>query len=234
MLDEAFDALKSYDWGPDRKTLNPIDEAVVATQDDAAARKELEARLVAALQADTSRAAKDFICRKLMVIGTAASVPALAKLLPLKEHSHMARYALERIPTGEAVRALRDALPKLDGELKIGVIGSLGTRRDAGSVSALADLLDDADATVGRSAAYALGAIGSPEAVQVLQRAKPSDAKVKQAVIDASLSCAETLLAAGRNAEAMLIYKSFMGEDQPKQVRLAATRGMLECAGKKE
>ena len=42
MLDQAFDALKTYDWGTDRKVLNPIDEAVVATHDDAAARKELE------------------------------------------------------------------------------------------------------------------------------------------------------------------------------------------------
>ncbi len=33
-----------------------------------------------------------------MVIGTAESVPALAALLPDKDLSHMARYALERIP----------------------------------------------------------------------------------------------------------------------------------------
>ena len=136
MLDQAFEALKTYDWGTDRKALNPIDEAVVATQDDAAARKELETRLAAVLKTDVSRDAKDFVCRKLMVIGTAASVPALAALLPEKEHSHMARYALERIPAAEAAQALRDALPKLSGELKVGVIGSLGVRGDAASVPA--------------------------------------------------------------------------------------------------
>ena len=88
-----------------------------------------------------SRAAKDFACRTLTVIGTAASVPALAALLADAELSHMARYALERIPAPEAAAALRDALPKLSGKLKIGVIGSLGVRRDEASVPALAALL---------------------------------------------------------------------------------------------
>ena len=46
----------------------------------------------------------------------------------------MARYALERIPAAAAAAALRDALPKLTGTLKVGVIGSLGVRRDAASV----------------------------------------------------------------------------------------------------
>ena len=155
----SFEALKTYDWGTDPKVLNPIDEAVVATHGDAAARKELEARLAAVLKTDVPRDAKDFVCRKLMVIGTAASVPALAELLPDKDLSHMARYALERIPAPEAAQALRDALPKIDNALKMGVIGSLGVRQDAASVPALVALLGDADATVARSAALALGAI---------------------------------------------------------------------------
>ena len=71
---------------------------MVATHGDAAARKELETRLAAVLDSGGSRAAKDYVCRKLMMIGTAESVPALAALLPDKDLSHMARYALERIP----------------------------------------------------------------------------------------------------------------------------------------
>ena len=130
MLDQAFEALKAFDWGTDRNALNPIDEAIVTTHGDAAARKELEARLAAVLRTDVSRDAKDFVCRKLMVIGTAASVSALAELLPQQDHSHMARYALERIPVSEAAQAMRDVLPTLSGELKVGVIGSRGVRQD--------------------------------------------------------------------------------------------------------
>ena len=234
MLDQAFDALKTYDWGADPKVLKPIDEALVATRGDAAARQVLEARLVAVLKTDVSRDAKDFVCRKLQVIGTAASVPALAELLPNKELSHMARYALERIPVPEAAQALRDALPKIDNALKIGVMGSLGVRRDVASVPALAGLLGDADVAIARSAALALGAIRAPEAARALQEAKPEKIEAKIAVTDACLACAEGLLAAGKKGEAMAVYKAFIGEDQPKHVRLAATRGMLACAGKSE
>jgi len=230
MLDQAFDALKTYDWGADRNVLNPIEEAVVATHGDAAARKALEARLAAVLKTDVSRDAKDYVCRKLMLVGTAESVPTLAAFLPDKDLSHMSRFALERNPAPEAAQALRDALPKLNGVLKIGVIGSLGVRRDAASVPALAALLGDADAAVAAAAAYALGDVGNVEAAKALTAAKPAAAPAKLATTDGSLACAEDLLAAGNKAEALAVYKSLTGEDQPKHVRLAATRGMLACA----
>jgi len=234
MLDKAFEALRTYDWGADRNLLNPIEEAVIATRDDLAARQELEARLAAVLRTEVSRDAKDYVCRKLMQIGSAASVPALAALLPEPDLSHMARFALERIPAPEAAQALRDALPQLSGALKIGVISSLGARRDTASVPTLAALLADADATIVRSAADALGDIRTAKAAQALTAARPAGAEVKVAAIDAQLASAEQLLADGQKAEALTIYKSFFGPDQPKYVRLAATRGMLACAAKQD
>jgi HEAT repeat protein len=232
MLDEAFEALKTYDWGQDIKVLAPIDEAVVATQGDTAGRKRLEERLVAALQTDGTLDAKQFVCRKLMVVGTAAAVPVLTGLLSDEKLSHMARFALERIPATEAAAALRDSLPKLAGALKVGVIGSLGTRKDAASIPVLSELLSDGDVTVARSAAFALGVIRTPEAAQALAQSKPA-AEVKSAVTDASLACAESLLSAGKNGDALAIYKGLVASDPPKHVKLAATRGMLACASKK-
>ena len=132
---------------------------MIASHNDAAARTDLENRLVAVLKSDVSRDAKDFACRKLMIIGTAASVPTLASLLSDKDLAHMARFALERIPAPQAAQALREALPKLNGSLKIGVISSLGVRRDAESVAPLAKLLTDSDPAVARAAAIALGDI---------------------------------------------------------------------------
>jgi HEAT repeat protein len=234
MLDQTFETLKTFDWGSDPKTLNAIDEAVLATRDDAAARQDLEARLAAVLKTDAPHAAKDYVCRQLRIIGTAASVPVLAELLSDKALSHLARYALERIPAPEAARAMRDALPKLDNPLKIGVMESLGTRQDTASVPALVALLADTDAAVARSAALALGAISDPAAARGLRQAKPETEEVKVAVIDASFACAEQLLAAGQKLEAMAVYKAFAGEQQPKHVRLAATRGMLACAGRSD
>ena len=234
-VDEAFEALRTYDWGADRGTLNPIDEAVVATQGDAAARKELESRLLGVLKGGVSRSAQDYVLRTLKTIGTAASVPALAAMLPDEDLSHMARYALERIPAPEAAAAMRDALPKLNGALKVGTIGSLGKRRDAASVAALAGLLGDADTAIAAAAAYALGLIGTPETGKALgKQAKKAPEAMKPAIADASLICAERLLDDGKKAEAVVLYTSLNSEDQPKHVRLAATRGMLQAAGKKD
>ncbi|HEV3025367.1 MAG TPA: hypothetical protein VGX76_23010 [Pirellulales bacterium] len=232
MLDQAFEALTTYDWGADPNVLKPIDEAIVASHGNADARGQLEARLAAVLVTDSARDAKDYVCRKLMAIGTAASVATLAKLLPLPELSHMARYALERIAAPEARQALRDALASLSPELQVGVIGSLGVCRDEASVPLLAGLLSAADAAVARAAAFALGDIRTLEASRALAKVDAGTTAAGSARSDAMLACAEALLAGGNPAEAMTIYKSFTGESQSKHVRLAATRGMLACAGK--
>jgi HEAT repeat protein len=233
-LDKAFDALKTYDWGTDRNALNPIDNAVALTYGDAAARKDIETRLLAALPTG-NRDVKDFVCRTLKTMGTVASVPALAALLADKDNSHMARYALERIQAPEAGKALVDALAKVTGALKVGVVGSLGARGDAAAVAAVAPLLTDADKAVACAAACALGDLGTPEAgTALLAQAKTAPEGVKAAVADGCLVCAEHLLAAGKKPEATALYTALAGEDQPKHVRLAATRGMVAVAGKKE
>ncbi len=224
-LDKAFETLETFDWGHDRNQLNPIDDAVVAAHDDAAAKKALETRLAAVLDTGAPHAAKDFACRKLSLIGTAESVPTLAKLLGDEKLSHMGRYALERIPADEASKALRDALPN------VGVINSIGVRRDAAATSALVALLGDSDQQVAGAAAAALGSIGNPEAAKALGafQAKAPDA-LKLVATDAYLVCAGQLLADGRRADAIVIYKSLSGEDQPRHVRTAAMRGMLAAA----
>ena len=231
MLDTAFTALKTFDWGQDLKTLKPIDDAVVSTYGDDAARKDLEDRLTAALKEAETYDAKQYICRHLMTIGTASCVPTVAALLTDEKLSHMGRYALERIPADEAAAALRTALGTVGGKLKVGMIASLGVRKDSASVPLLGALLADSDPAVAVAAATALGDIGSPEAVAALTSGKPSE-EAQFATADAKLACAETLLAEGKNKEALVIYKSLIGAGQAKQVKLAATRGMLACAGK--
>ena len=230
MLDQAFEALKTYDWGIDRKVLKPIDDAVVATHGKDEERKQLEERLTTTLKSEMSYDAKQFVCRKLMTIGTAASVPALAALLFDEQLSHMARYALERIPGPEAARALTEAMNSLNGKLKIGMISSLGVRQDATIVPQLGELLADSDVSVARAAAYGLAAIGSSTAASALSGKSADGAKA--AVADAKLTCAEALLAQGDKKAALGIYRSLIA-NQPKHVKLAATRGVLACAGAK-
>jgi HEAT repeat protein len=226
MLEQTFEALKTYDWGVDRHVLDPIDEAVVKTRNDAAARKELESQLLAVLQSNAPRDAKDFVCRQLRTLGTAASVPALEQLLPNAELSHMARYALERIPEPQAGQALERQLLKLNGQLKIGVISSLGTRGQG--VSLLRPLLQDPDEAVARAAVIALGRIASADATKALGSAKPRPA-LAVVFADASMACAEKLLATGHAKEAKATYQRLLKNNPPELVRLAAERGLKAC-----
>jgi len=226
MLEQAFEALKTYDYGVDRHVLDPIDDAVVTTRNDPAARKDLESRLLAVLQSSAPRDARDYVCRVLRIIGTAASVPALEALLADPDLSHMARYALERIPAPQAGQALERKLRKLNGQLKIGVISSLGTRGQG--VSLLKPQLQESDEAVARAAAIALGRIASLEANKALDSAKPRPA-LAAVFADASMACAEKLLAAGHAKEAKAIYQRLLKANPPRLIRQAAERGLKAC-----
>ncbi|HEV2211339.1 MAG TPA: hypothetical protein VG167_21450 [Verrucomicrobiae bacterium] len=226
MLQDAFEALKTYDYGTDRHVLDPIDEAAVTTLNDPAARAELESRLLEVLQSSAPRDARDYVCRQLRTIGSAASVPALEELLADPDLSHMARYALERIPEPQAGLALERQLRKLNDPLKIGVISSLATRGQG--VRLLRPLLHDADEAVARSAAIALGRIGSIEASKALGAANPAPALV-MVFADASLSCAENLRRTGHAKEAKATYQRLLKRNPPELIRLAAERGLKTC-----
>jgi HEAT repeat protein len=101
-------------------------------------------------------------CQRLAVEGGETAVPALAALLPDPKLSHYARYALEAMPGPESDAALRGALGKLNGNLLIGVMNSIGRRKDTEAVQALAKLRHDADRNVAEAAAAALAEIRRP------------------------------------------------------------------------
>ena len=229
-VEKDFETLKTFNWGENpqqfREMLGAIEDAVPATHGDAPARAELATKLSAVLSSSASRAAKDYACRKLLIIGTAEAVSALAPLLLDKDLSHMGRYALERIQAPEAAKALRDGLAKTSGNLKAGMAGSLGARRDAESISDLTALLGDSDALIALAAATALGDIGTAESAKALQDAQPSAEPVKMRVADARLTAAERLLSAGDHEAAKSVYKSLI-TSPVKAVKLAATRGLL-------
>jgi HEAT repeat protein len=231
---KGFDTLKTYNWGDDRAALEPVDKAVSAASKDAAAQKTLQKQLLAVVASDASSAAKDYACRKLSLIGDCNAAAPLAGMLADKDLSHIARYALERMPCPEAVAALRGALPKTQKLAKVGVINSLGVRRDAQSTAALAALLGDKDQQVVSAAAGALGSIGNAQAAKALgdfQKKAPKPLVLVAA--DACLTCAERMLSDGKTAEATKIYMSLAVGDQPKHVKMAATKGLLAAKSKK-
>jgi HEAT repeat protein len=224
-LDQAFNALRTYREGSSRAALLPIDEAILASLEDKTAQKLLEQRLRAALQAGGSVVAREFACAKLALLGSERAVKALAAVLDDPHLSTAARNALEAIATPAATRALRKSLARLTGLQKVGVIHSLGARRDAGSVRALTALLRDPDVTVAGAAAAALGDIGSTSSARALQACAPNSPRaLRPKLADAALVCAERLHAMGRTREARDLCQSLDLSEQPKHVRQAVAR----------
>src|SRR2546428_84476 len=128
-----------------------------------------EAALLAVLKPNAGQKEKADACRELARKAGKEVVPVLAALLADEQLSHMARYALETIPDPSVNQALRAALTTLSGRQLVGVIGSLGVRRDANAVQPLSNLLTAPDPEVAQAAARALGFIGTPEAARALQ-----------------------------------------------------------------
>ncbi len=155
-MDSLMAQLKTYDWGGDRGSLAGIDEYITAAQGNANTLMEIEEALLGVLQSDVALPAKEYICRKLALIGTAQSVPVLAPMLTSEELSDCARLALEGIPGASVDDALRAALPEARGNARIGIVNTLGERRDKKAVRALSRLRNSRDKTLAAAVKAAL------------------------------------------------------------------------------
>lgn len=138
--------------------------------DERTASAEKEKELLAVLRSDAPAAEKALACKNLAIHGSNESVAELAKLLPDSQLSSWARIALEAIPGPSADEALRNAAAALSGRLQVGMINSLGVRRDAGATELLAEKLRDSDGDVASAAAVALGRIGNLAATESLRQ----------------------------------------------------------------
>jgi HEAT repeat protein len=192
---------------------------------------ELERPLIGVLQSNAPPQEKALVCKKLAICGNQEAVPALAALLADEKLAAWARIALEAIPALAAGDALREAAGKLQGRLLVGVINSIGVRRDAQAVGLLVPKLNDADGEVVAAAAVALGRIGGAPAAKALENSlrAPFDgpATAREAIAQGCVLCAEKFLADGDRAEAVKLYDLVRNSGVPKQQVLEATRGAI-------
>lgn len=190
-----------------------------------------EAELLAVLRSDAAEADKALACKKLAIKGSVAAVGDLAALLSNERLASWARIPLEAIPGPEADAALRSAAGTLSGRLLVGVINSIGVRRDAAATSLLAGRLADADGEVAAAAAAALGAIGTPEAAEILSKSLPGAGPRIDDVAQAMIVCAERLAASGANAKAEPLYEAVRASEVSEQRVAEATRGLILLRG---
>jgi type 1 glutamine amidotransferase/thioredoxin-like negative regulator of GroEL len=229
-LQELLAQVKTYDWGQSRLALTDVSDIIKKAHGDKAELAKIEKALLGVLESDAKRAGKQFVCRELSIIGTEQSVPVLAEMLADEETSDMARYALERIPGSAVDQALRGAIRKARGKARIGIINSLGQRRDAGAVRMLSRALGRRNEDVAIAAAAALGQIANADATEALKEAKDkATGKLQMVILDAYLKCADQLVADGNKAQALAIYKELRKEGLPGPIRSAATTGMLNA-----
>ncbi len=186
-----------------------------------------EQELIAVLQSGEP-ADKAMACKHLAVQGTDAAVPELAKLLSNEQLASWSRIALEAIPGSTADEALRKATGSLQGLLLVGAINSIGVRRDAQAVDAVAAHLQSQEVEVAAAAAVALGRIGNAAAAQALRKSLPkAPEKVRSAVAEGLVLCAERFHTDGNSVEAIEIYDAVRAADVPKQRIVEATRGAI-------
>lgn len=166
-LDEALQKIANYKFGESREALTVVNDLVRKADNSGNAdeRKATEEKLLALLKTNPSPDCVDFICRQIAIIGSEAAVPVFAPMLTKDEQgTDWARYALEGI-AGKAVDdAFLDALTKVNGRARVGLINSLGIRKTQAAVSVLGTLTGDKDEPVASAALASLGLIGGDEA----------------------------------------------------------------------
>ncbi|MDA0660019.1 MAG: HEAT repeat domain-containing protein [Planctomycetota bacterium] len=187
-----------------------------------------ERELLGVLRSEVSGGEKALACKQLVIHGTEASIPDLAALLADERLASWSRIALEAIPGTAADAALREATTTLQGKLLIGVINSIGVRRDSVAVDVLTVRLADSDTEVAAAAALALGRIGSDAACSTLRAALSLPLPpVRNAVAEGCVLCAERRMHDGKLADAVEIYDAVRRADVPPQRIREATRGAI-------
>lgn len=190
------------------------------------------ADLIALLQSDAPKAEKAKAFKPLAIFAGRDAVPAIAPYLADEELASWARIALEAIPDPACDEALRKAAARLQGRLLIGVINSIGVRRDVQAVDLLVARLGDPDTAVATAAAAALGRIGNEAAAKALEPALATAAPaVRGEVADAVVRCAEKKLADGKNDEAIRLYDLVSQADVPQNRVLEGVRGGIVARG---
>jgi len=192
-------AAARWESGQNPEPLRRLEQLVQAAAGQEALRAELETALVGLLAPSATFEARRFACQQLAVVGSEASVSAIAKLLADQDTVGLACLAFGNRPSRRADQALRAALATAQGPGRLQIISTLGNRRDPKAVPALARLARDADPAVAATAVGALGKIANTAARNsLLALCREAPAPLQPSLAAALLSCADSLLQAGR------------------------------------
>ena len=228
---ETLSAVESYDYGQSREALVKFSALVRAASNQNKLLPEIEQAMLGLLKSDAPFAAKQFICKELSLIGTSASIKTLSGLLKEEKTADIALYALERIPGEEVNKALRKAAGKTKGRIKVGILNTLGQRRDEEALKLFKKSINDKNPMVAEAAIAASGKLASMQAADMLtKQLEMAEANQKIHILDALLNTADQL----RTDDTQLansLYQGLYEDKQPITVRIAALRGLVVTLG---
>src|SRR5262249_23967245 len=226
-MEPLLASIATYEFGLSREAQAQFTQFVQDSLAMPALLKQIEARLIVFLQSKASAAGKQFALRELGLIGTDAAIPVLAPMLLQPGSAEMARFALARIPGAAADQALRDGLAKSTGMIRMGIVGSLGQRRNSKAVPSLAALSASSDLPTAEAALAALAEIADKPALAALAaaHAKSSGALSIRAA-EAYLGCATRIAEQGDKESALKVFKELIAPKEPPMVRVGALTGI--------
>ncbi len=226
-IEALLAATATYEYGQSREPLVNLNEYLRFSAASPKLQQQNEKRLLQILTSRATLPGKQFICEQLSLWGSKQAVPVLKKMLSDSTTAEMARFALERIADPAAGQVLREALTKAFGKSRVGIINTLGQRRDIQAVVLLGKFVTAADPLIAAAAIKALGKIGGEEAAKILARAQSQLSGDLQALAgDAYLNCAEQFFAHGEKEKAASIYAQLNSPKFTAPIRYAAMRGM--------
>lgn len=222
LSNDVYQAVANREFGTASAEMKAIEKIVHAAKP--ADYPAIETKLIGILKAPgASMAGKQFALRMLRFVASPKCVPDVSKLLQDKDLAHMARNVLTGLEGRKVEAALRDALAETQGPVRLGIIATIGDRKDESSLKALSKLLKTADADTVVSLLNAMGKIGGDRAADALEKHKPADA-LKPDWAMAYLRCAEGVAAEGRDKRARKMYQLLLDGAYPASVRAGAFR----------
>ena len=224
--------IHDYQFGSDPGVVDAANQWINESRMDPAQRKATARALAALLSSDASFAAKQLVCRNLVLIATVDQAPALLKLLPDKRLAHFAMMALTRIP-GKVVNSdLRRAAPQTSGPTRIEIDEALGNRRDSLSIPLLSSDISSADPAISAAAAHALAKIGGSHVMALLTSAFARTTGARRVPLGAAmLAAAAQLQGQGDSSSALDAYVTLDHHPATAVQGAAALRGIVQIRG---
>jgi HEAT repeat protein len=231
-MEPVLTRIAVFEHGRVRDDLMQFMEFVQESMASPAQLRQIETRLLRFLQSNATEAGKDFVLEELSLLASDASIPVLVPMMERAGTAERARFVLERIPGAGADEALRKSLETSTGSVRIGIINSLGRRRVAASVPALATLTTG-DAGTATAALAALATIANRPAAEALATARRrTDGTRREQASEAYAACADQMTKRGEKAAASKIYRELIVAREPVSVRIRALAGLAATDGK--